>query len=120
MPVNLPVQQPNTAIQICGKGYPNEIRDLQPGSSPIHLAESTNHHNNNNPQNQEPDKRKTEVLQIKENQTPTEIKGQLNGKNPKTAGTDTGRRCNMHPGGAATQQSKEDCPNYGKYCAGRR
>ena len=48
--IQLSVEHPHPEIQVCGKGHPEEIRNLQPCGRFIHFPERQNHQQDQNPQ----------------------------------------------------------------------
>ena len=83
--IQLSVEQPHPEIQVCGKGHPEKIRNLQPCSRLIHFPEGQNHQQDQNPQCDQPKESKSKSLQIKEDNAPEEIECQLHKKQQKAA-----------------------------------
>ena len=80
----LSVQNIYCQIEIGGKGYPQQIGDLQIGCKRTHTPEKNYHCRNNRNQKQNPDKRKQISLHIKENNAPDEIHGKVYAVNGKS------------------------------------
>ena len=75
--IQLSIEQPHPEIQVCGKGHPEEIRNLQPCGRFIHFPEGQNHQQDQNPQRNQPMERELKGLQIEEDDAPEEIECQL-------------------------------------------
>ena len=75
--IQLSIEQPHPKIQVCGKGHPEEIRNLQPCGRFIHFPEGQNHQQDQNPQHDQPKESKSKGLQIEEDDAPKEIECQL-------------------------------------------
>ena len=68
----LSVKQIYCEIQICGKGYPKQIRDLQISRKGADALEKDYHCHNNRDQKENPDECKQVRLHIKEYQAQTQ------------------------------------------------
>ena len=79
------VEHPHPKIQVCGKGHPEEIRNLQPCGRFIHFPEGQNHQQDQNPQHDQPKESKSKGLQIEEDDAPEEIERQLHKKQQQAA-----------------------------------
>ena len=67
------IEDPHAKIQIRGKGHPQEVGDLQQGGRFVDFAESKDHQQDQRPQDHQPDERKTERPEFKENDAPEKI-----------------------------------------------
>ena len=75
--IQLSVEHPHSKIQVCGKGHPEEIWNLQPCSRFIHFPKGQNHQQDQNPQRDQPKESEPKGLQIEEDDAPEEIEHQL-------------------------------------------
>ncbi len=83
--IQLSIEQPHPEIQVCGKGHPKQIRNLQPCSRLIHCPEGQNHQQDQNPQRDQPKESETKGLQIEKDDAPEEIERQLYKEQQQTA-----------------------------------
>ena len=73
----LAVQKPDTEIEVCGEGKPNQIGNLQLCRQGIDFAPCEDHTQNQCPQKQQPQKGKAVGLRVKKDRRPEKIYDQL-------------------------------------------
>lgn len=83
--IQLSIEQPHSEVQVCGKGHPEKIGNLQLCGRFIHFPEGENHQRDQDPQRDQPKESETKGLQIKEDNAPEEIECQLHKKQQKAA-----------------------------------
>lgn len=80
------IQPPYSEIQISCKGEPDQIWNIQPGGPFGDGQKSKDHNKNQNPQQNQPEKREQIPAEIKEKGGPEEIDGQLQEIDSKCTG----------------------------------
>ena len=108
------VQPPYLKIQVCSKSDPEKIRDLTQRSSLVHPPKEHDHHDDKNPENHQPQKRKAIGLCTKENKTPEKINNQLNYIYIQRRTSFWTRFFRIHPGCTDAHQCIKDRPYHRK------
>lgn len=115
----LSIQQPYPGIEIGGKGDPEQVRDLEPGGQVIHPAVRNNHPQDEGPQNQQPAKGQAKALEVKKEDAPEEVEGQLDPKEQQAPGAARRGRREIDPRSAHPHEHEQDAPHNGKHQSGR-
>ena len=113
------VQVPDTKIQISGKGQPQQIGDLQFCRRQICFPENRNHQQYQDPQQHQPEERKTKSLQVEKNRTPKEIHHQLGNEEIQPLAAGSGGFREIDSGGTYTHEGIQKDPYHRKNPTGR-
>lgn len=114
------IQDPHAKVQIGRESDPEQVRDLQQRSRAVHFAERPNHPQNQNPQEDEPKQSQSVPLEIKKDDAPEEVHGQLKNVDTKTLRPLGRGRGQVNAGRPDAHQGKQNDPDDGKRKGGRR
>ena len=84
---DLSIEHPDTEGQITGKGDPEEVGELEQTGDGLDLIKQADHHDDEDPQEQEPEKGEGVLLQIEEKEAPEEVDDELDGVDGECGGT---------------------------------
>lgn len=101
------------------KGDPEQVRDLEPGGQAVYRAVRNDHPQDEEPQNQQPAKGQAEALEVKKENAPAEVEGQLSPKEQQAPGAARGGRRQIDPRRAHSHEHKQNAPHNGEYQSGR-